>query len=238
MKKILFAFIVLFLCNDIYAQNGVDKTASNKKKTKKLESVIPSDRSKKYLRSLQEKYYTPYVVSSYLACDGKDIGKRSKKRYEGITFADVNYAFSIAPQHSLGFTIGHVNNIGFYVSAMTGFSFIGFNTDMDCDEMGMIDGEMQLYTGNESRSRLSLIGGLMFRISDPIALKIGAGYGTRILAWETGDGKWFRNTGYSSTGYDLNVGANVFLEKINFSLDMVTTNLNTLEIKIGLGVNF
>ena len=104
MKKILFAFIVLFLCNDIYAQNGVDKTASNKKKTKKLESVIPSDRSKKYLRSLQEKYYTPSVVSSYLACDGKDNGKRSKKRYEGITFADVNYAFSIAPQHSLGFT--------------------------------------------------------------------------------------------------------------------------------------
>ena len=93
-------------------------------------------------------------------------------------FATLNYGFSTAPQHSLGLTFGMVKKFGWYFSAMTGLSFDAFNTVATCDELGNVDGEMQIYSGSTANSRLSFIAGAMFRPVNILALKLGAGYGT------------------------------------------------------------
>ena len=154
------------------------------------------------------------------------------------TFVMLNYGFSIAPQHSLGLTFGMVRKFGWYVSAMTGLSFDALNTVATCDELGNVDGEMQIYSGNTSNSRLSFIAGAMFRPVNVLALKLGAGYGTRSLAWETTDGNYIKNQAYSVSGVDLNAGVQIFLNKFCLSIDFVTTNAKYSEVKVGVGVGF
>ena len=110
------------------------------------------------------------------------------------TFADINIAYSLHPQYSLGMTVGRVKRFGYYISAMSWCRFAALTTDTECDTSGFIDGEMQYFSGRSSNARLSLICGFMFRLSEQLALKTGIGYGTRALAWETGDGGWIRNS--------------------------------------------
>lgn len=153
-------------------------------------------------------------------------------------FATLNYGFSTAPQHSLGLTFGMVKKFGWYFSAMTGLSFDAFNTVATCDELGNVDGETQIYSGNTANSRLSFIAGAMFRPVNILALKLGAGYGTRTLAWETADGSYIANEAYSVSGVDINAGVQLFLNKLSLSIDCVTTNAKYSEIKIGVGVVF
>ena len=154
------------------------------------------------------------------------------------TFVMLNYGFSTAPQHSLGLTFGMVRKFGWYVSAMTGLGFDALNTVATCDELGNVDGEMQIYSGNTSNSRLSFIAGAMFRPVNVLALKLGAGYGTRSLAWETVDGNYIKNQAYSVSGVDLNAGVQLFLNKFCLSIDFVTTNAKYSEVKVGVGVGF
>lgn len=162
----------------------------------------------------------------------------SKKRLYRITFMDVNFAYSIAPQASVGFTFGQVKKVGWYVSVMSGFSFNALGTSMECSKYGYINNQLPFYSGETSSSRLSAIGGFMFRPSKKIAFKVGAGYGTRILAWETTDGEWIKNNGYSASGLDFDAGMEFFLGGINMSFDVISTNFKTCEAKVGFGINF
>lgn len=161
-----------------------------------------------------------------------------KKRLYRITFLDVNFAYSIAPQTSVGLTFGQVKKVGWYVSVMSGLGFNALGTSMECDKHGYVKYQLPFYSGETSRSRLSAIGGFMFRPSRALAFKVGAGYGTRILAWETVDGEWIKNSYYSTSGIDLDAGMEFFLGGINMSLDVISTNFKTCEIKVGFGINF
>ena len=78
----------------------------------------------------------------------------------------------------------------------------------------------------------------MFRPVNVLALKLGAGYGTRSLAWETADGNYIKNQAYSVSGVDLNAGVQLFLNKFCLSIDFVTTNAKYSEVKVGVGVGF
>lgn len=153
------------------------------------------------------------------------------------SFADINVAYSLHPQYSIGITIGRVKRFGYYVSAMSWCRVVALSTDMECDSNGFIDGEMQYFSGKSSNARLSLICGIMFRLSEQLALKTGIGYGTRALAWETGDGRWIRNDSYGYEGFELNAGLQFFIDNINISFDCVSNSLKTLEFKIGFGIN-
>lgn len=114
---------------------------------------------------------------------------------------------------------------------------IAFRSEIECDEHGFVDDEMQYYSGNVSNSRYSFIGGLMIRAVAPFALKVGVGYGAEALAWETYKGEWIRNSYYSHKGIEFDVGLQVFIKSVNFSFDVISNSFNTLEFKLGLGVN-
>lgn len=152
-------------------------------------------------------------------------------------FVTINYAYSVSPQHSFGFTMGNVNKFGWYFSAMTGVEFKSLTTALHCDEYGNIDGELQLYSGNTTSSRLSGIVGAMYRPIDFMAVKFGFGYGIRLYAWETQNGNWVKNDKYSVNGMEINAGLHFFLKRVSFSVDLISTNTKYFEVKFGLGIN-
>jgi len=86
--------------------------------------------------------------------------------------------------------------------------------------------------------RLSLIAGVVMRIVDPLCVRVGMGYGNRTLRWRTEDGRWLRNTPYSDAGLDLSAGMQLHLNKIVLSAEVVTTQFQTMEAKIGFGYAF
>lgn len=246
MKRIVLLLMCIFTlsCVQIQAQTtGGNKNKGFKTiKTNAGKSVLPSYRSKKHLNLLKDRYNTPTMSNSYASCENISDSKRkrsggSSSQYSKITFFDLNYAYSTDPQHSFGATFGQVRRFGYYISAMTGLKYSALNADVECDQTGFVDGEMQYYSGRTTNSRYSVICGLMFRLAEPVALKFGAGYGARAMAWETEDGLWIRNSYYSGSGVELNAGLQVFINKFNLSLDFVSKSLKTAEFKIGLGIN-
>lgn len=250
MKRIILLLMFAFMLSGVSAQSTYyradkkvkphyvrQKTKKNlkpKSETTSKQSVfLPANRSKKGLEKLQKRYDTP-LVTKYSVCeDFYNVGKR----YNNISFIDLNYACSTDPQHSFGVTLGHVEQIGFYISAMTGIRYVALNTDVECDQSGYVGDEMQYYSGTTATSRYSIICGAMLRLSDPLAFKIGVGYGERALAWETGDGRWIRNTYYSYSGFEINAGMQFFFNMFNMSFDVITNGQSMAEFKIGLGIN-
>ena len=102
----------------------------------------------------------------------------------------------------------------------------------------LVDGNYPFYTGKEVYTSLSAIGGVMFRLTDPIALRIGVGYGIRTTAYEMTDGKYVKNTDVSTSGVEVSVGAHYRFGKFVVSLDFVTTNFKYYEAKLGFGMGY
>ncbi|MBR6774561.1 MAG: hypothetical protein IKM23_02455 [Bacteroidales bacterium] len=248
MKRIILLLMCVFTLSCVSAQTVGDGKKKNKNdnfrtiKTDSGKSVLPSYRSKKHLDLLKGRYNSPVMSDSYTLCENVSDSKRkrggdSRSQYSMITIFDLNYACSTGPQHSFGATFGQIGRFGYYVSAMTGLDYSALNAGLECDQSGFVEGEMQYYSGGVTNSRYSVICGLMFRIAEPVALKFGAGYGARALAWETEGGLWIRNSYYSVSGIELNVGLQVFVNKFNLSFDFVSNSLKKAEFKIGLGIN-
>ena len=198
-----------------------------------------SDRmnSGKYIVEVQKKKYLN-VKKEIEIIDGNTTEMLADLNHRGNTFLTLDYAYSVAPQHSFGLTFGNVRKYGWYVSAASGLAFDAMSSKLTCDEFGYVDDEMQFYSGEISSSRISIIAGAMYKPVKFMAIKLGTGYGTRSLAWETTDGKWIRNAAYSVNGPDLNAGLQIFINKLSLSLDFVTTKMEYAEIKIGVGVCF
>lgn len=149
----------------------------------------------------------------------------------GITFVTLNGAYSSAPQTAFGLTFGRVKKMGWYVSAMSNFNFVGFNTvDEDYEEV--------ILTGNTASTRLSVMGGLITRIAGPVYLKLGAGYGMIVRACETISGEYVEYTPNTYKGVDLSAGLQLNLRNITIGIDAVTTNFQMTEVRLGIGVNF
>ncbi len=168
----------------------------------------------------------------------KKIQSIVQTKMEKDVFVTLNYSYSFAPQSSIGLTYGQIRKFGWFVSAMTGFDFDALGAELECDEIGLIDGNMPFYSGEITSSRLSLTAGMMYKIANPLYIKLGAGYGMNVLAWETSDGQLVKNNGYSLNGIDIDAGIQLFYGKIAASVDFVTTNLQYSEIKIGMGIRF
>ena len=203
-------------------------------------SVLPSYRSEKHKDYIINRDVTPYRIDeSSLSRSVKKYKRKTRERvrYGRITFFDLNYAYSTDSHNSFGVTFGQVWRFGYYVNAMTGLRYLALNADVECDRDGYIDDVVQYYSGRTTNSRYSVICGLIFRVAKPVALKVGAGYGGRALAWETGDNLWIRNAYYSNEGFEYNAGLQIFINKFNLSFDFIGSNYETTEFKIGLGIN-
>lgn len=86
--------------------------------------------------------------------------------------------------------------------------------------------------------RLSVMAGGMMRLSSPLSLRVGLGYGNRTLRWQTVDSEWYRNTDFSQNGIDVSAGLQFHLKGLAVSLEAVTTQFHYVEGKIGLGYVF
>ena len=164
------------------------------------------------------------------AVDEKPIGKNLDN---AINFVTLNAAYSVAPQTSFGLTYGQVKKMGFFVSAMTNFNFkFGGNAWND-----MYDENEAVFSGESYKARLSLTGGLLLQVAGPVYVKLGAGYGMRVKCWEL-SGKWYEYAPDTHRGVDLTVGMMLNTNGLAISADVVTTNFKTLEIKLGIGMNW
>ena len=143
-------------------------------------------------------------------------------------FVTLNAAYSVAPQLSYGISFGSVKKVGWYLSAMSNFDFTGFDViDTPFDKVAI--------TGNSKTTRLSITGGLMMRLGEPVYLKLGAGYGMRIRAAETLNGQYVKYLANTYEGIEATAGVMLRLGGLAISLDAVTTNFQMMEMKVGVG---
>ena len=164
---------------------------------------------------------------------------KMKEKWYKETFITFNAAYSFLPQASFGFSVGQVKHFGWFVSVMSNGNFSGFNYANDCDKDGFITGGyLPAYTGEQSKMRLSVMAGGMMRLSGPLCARIGVGYGNRTMRWQVADGSWNRNTGSSFEGVDLSAGLQLNLKGFVISAEAVTTQFQTIEGKVGLGLAF
>ena len=165
---------------------------------------------------------------------GKFVPKKEpldKYLSRGINFITLNAAYSSAPQTSFGLTYGRVKRVGWYVSAMSGLDFTGFNTiDENYEEV--------ILTGETASTRLSVMGGFITRIAGPVYFKVGAGYGMRMKVCETIDGNYVEYKPDTFKGVDLGAGLQFNLRNITFGVDAVTTNFKYAEVRLVIGVNW
>lgn len=158
----------------------------------------------------------------------------SPKQYDAFVIA--NFAYSIAPQSSIGFTIGMYRTWGWFVSIAT-------DTDSDfpkytkTDEDGTSD---YYFTGSKSTSRFSVQGGVMYKINYLLAAKLGAGYGNRKVAYRTMENEYIGIDNETFKGMELSAGIYLSLKETVFSLDISTVGFSFKysEIKLGLGYGF
>jgi len=159
--------------------------------------------------------------------DGKSINNNKGKIYPKSTFIMLNYAYSTAPQSSYGFTIGQVKSIGWYISAMSNFNFLGISNPFT-------EG-VYLLNGESSTTRLSLTGGVVFRVGNPFSLKIGAGVGYRSFNLQTQNNNWYSYPSRTFFGLDASMGLYLHLNSFIISAEVVTVNFKYVEAKFGIG---
>ena len=155
----------------------------------------------------------------------------------GINFLTVNAAYSVAPQMSYGLTYGQVKKLGWFVSAMTNFGF-RFDANEWEELYSLYSSDEAIISGNSSKARLSLTGGLLLRLGGPVYMKLGAGYGVRVKCWEMSSGGWYEYATDTYRGVDLTAGLMFNTNGCAISADVVTTNFKTLEFKLGIGINW
>ncbi|MBQ8673218.1 MAG: PEGA domain-containing protein, partial [Bacteroides sp.] len=72
----------------------------------------------------------------------------------------------------------------------------------------------------------------------PVYAYVGAGYGTRTLAWETEEGEWVKNTDHSASGIAAEIGAIGRYKSCALSLGVQTINFKYMELSVGVGFFF
>ena len=164
--------------------------------------------------------------------------KPAKPTAPSVWFATANVAYSLAPQASFGFSVGQVKRFGWFISAMSNFGFKAMQYNYTADANGYVDGEYPYYTGEKCNLRISVMGGAMMKVAEPLYLRAGVGYGQRVKSWYISDGRLVKMSDDSWTGVDVSLGAQVHLKGFVLSLEAVTTSFKEVEGKVGVGYAF
>ena len=196
-------------------------------KTLNLEETLQADGSNKPVTTVDEpvKPAEPQALPA---------ANKAPKRY----FATINMAYSPAPQLSFGSGFGMLGKVGWFLTAMSNFNFKALDAKLECDADGYVEGEYPVYSGEVERTRISVMGGVLIKVADPLYARVGIGYGMRECSLWTVDGTLVRSSSDCVKGVDASAGAQLVFGSFTFSLDLVTTNFKTMEAKIGLGLAF
>lgn len=173
------------------------------------------------------------------------------------TLIMLDAAMGGGPQTSFGVMVGMAARAGAYLHARTDFGSV--STTRECNDQGIItttpDGNPLFYKeGSSSKSRLHLTAGYIqrFTLNNPFKKGgmgglygfAGAGYGQRILAWETApDGistetEWIKNADHSASGVAAEVGGILRMGGFALSLAYSTVQFKYHEVALGVGLFF
>lgn len=159
------------------------------------------------------------------------------QRKKTFIMADMSFHPS---QLSFGAMIGIVAKHGAYLHIQT--SDLNFlNADIECDDTGKLlsTGKYPYYKLDViHKNKQSVTGGYMYRIANPLYIYAGAGYGNRMLAWETVADELVRNTKRSAEGVAIEIGLIGSYKKLALSLGCQTINFKYLEMNLGVGFIF
>ena len=213
----------------------------------------------KHTLRLEKQGYKPFT-SNFVIEDGKTLELEPKMELEsskklkaeskpqkeklakdGIPncwFATLNFAYSPSPQTSYGFCVGSVKKVGWFITAMSNFSFDALKYDYTTDADGCIYGAYPDYSGESCSTRISALGGVMLRVAEPLCLRAGLGYGMRVKSWYTTDNVLVKMDDDSCAGVEASMGAQLHWKHFVLNLDAVTNSFKTLEAKVGVGYCF
>lgn len=156
----------------------------------------------------------------------------------GYKFITLNGAINQYGDISYGLSFGSVRKFGWFTSVTTNFNFQGYKTVFECNENFLVNDLYPDYSGTIAYSRLSIMGGTIMKISGPVSLRVGLGYGMRIKSYETNSGYWVKYSANSTHGVDFSLGLQSNFRGLVVSIDGITTNFKVYEVKIGLGLGF
>lgn len=143
-------------------------------------------------------------------------------------------------QTSFGAMVGFVSTNGAYVRFRSDFGSV--SADLECDDTGALTsggtGTPYYKEGVSKKSKMSITAGYMRRLAKPLYAYIGAGYGSRTLAWETVEDELVKNTDHSATGVAAEIGAIGRLGKFAVSVGCQTVNFKYMELNAGVGFFF
>ena len=153
------------------------------------------------------------------------------------TFFTLNVAYSSLPQLSYGFKVGGVKRVGWFASVMTNFNFAGWGNPFNY-------GCEYYLTGDSKTIRFSAQAGFVYQPVKPLSLLLGVGYGYRTLTYKTNfyQGEDFLYSEWRSylkrtcQGVDVSLGLLFDIKGFALSAEAVTTNFQTIEAKIGVGL--
>lgn len=160
----------------------------------------------------------------------------------GVRYISLNASERLG-QKSYGISFGGFRKVGWYLSVMTNFDVAdtlictGVSQFLPAFKYDMYYGydDVQL-TENVMHSRLSLVGGMMFKIGGPVYLKIGAGYGLYSEYVQDVNGKWYVSETDLFQDLLLTSGLQFNIKRLVLSADVVTSeDFKTWEFKVGLG---
>ena len=184
--------------------------------------------------------YKSISISKYVSTCHLTLEKETLSSYvqNGYKFITLNGAINQYGDLSYGLTIGSMRKFGWFASFMTNFNFdTKYDYECDTDHYVTVDGNLYYpkYTGNEAFSSFSFIGGVLMRLSGPVAMRVGVGYGMKVKRYETDNGYWVKNKAISTQGLDASLGLQCNFRGFIISIDCVTSSFKTYEAKIGLG---
>lgn len=194
--------------------------------------TIHAQRDKKYADKDIDVMRTGGFTEHTLVLHGETVSHFVER---GVNFVTLNGSYDFMNSPSFGFCVGSVKRLGWFVTAMSNLKFDAISYDKTADANGLVDGYYPSYSGETSYTRLSVMGGMLLKIGGPLCLRLGAGYGTQYVTWNTTDGNRVKISSLSATGVDATAGLQLNLKGFTISADAVTTNFQTLEAKIGLG---
>ena len=143
-------------------------------------------------------------------------------------------------QTSFGAMVGFVAKNGAYVRVRSDFGSV--SADLECDDTGALtgggNGTPYYKEGVTQKARMSVTAGYMRRIAKTLYAYIGAGYGSRTLAWETVEDELVKNTDHSATGIAAEIGAIGRFGKFAVSVGCQTVNFKYMELSAGVGFFF
>lgn len=161
---------------------------------------------------------------------------KPKEPRRTLVMAEVGYHPS---QISFGAMVGIVSKNGAYLRFRSDFG--SASTELECDDTGVLTngtGTPYYKEGVTTKARMSITAGYLRQIIKPLYAYIGAGYGNRVLAWETIDGELVKNTDHSATGVAAELGAIGRLGQFAVSVGFQTVNFKYHEFSAGIGFFF